>query len=416
MGIGLAVALAREILERTRAAAPVLAVATLLALPGAAFAGGPTQLLPDLVQEVPSGVVTQENPDQPGDWQLGFNSIVGNVGAGPLKIHGVGPGAPTNMVASQIVKMSDGSEQTLGEVGFVHYENVLDNHDHWHFQPFDDYELRSLDGTHVYSDQKEGFCLINSLTIPFSGIRGDQDEFPFGSPGDPDYFCKYGQPDATEITEGISVGWADEYTPFRGGQDVDVTGVPAGRYYLVHTVNTDHSIKELDDNFANNSATATVDLSWPNGTNAKPAVKVLATCLAAETCPYTDPPAPPPPPPPGPDLKPPKFLLGGATRQRFLRGRAIYVYAKCNEVCTVRASGRIAALQIAKSLRTASVRKTLKPGVRTKIKLPITARVRELINRQLKRGVRVVVRVTLSAVDSSGNRSPGKRTLTLLRR
>jgi hypothetical protein len=42
--------------------------------------------------------------------------------------------------------------------------------------------------------------------------------------------------------------------------------------------------------------------------------------------------------------------------------------------------------------------------------------VRELINRQLKRGVRVVVRVTLSAVDSSGNRSPGKRTLTLLRR
>ena len=73
-------------------------------------------------------------------------------------------------------------------------------------------------------------------------------------------------------------------------------------------------------------------------------------------------------------------------------------------------------LFIGQSLRTASVKKTLKPGVRTKIKLSITARVRELINRQLKRGVRVVVRVTLSAVDSSGNRSPGKRTLTLLRR
>jgi hypothetical protein len=396
----------------------VLAVAALLALPGAASAGGPTQLLPDLVQEVPSGVVTQQNPDQPGDWQLGFDSIVGNVGAGPMKIHGIGPvGGMADMTAYQVVKMSDGSEETLGEIGKVHYENVLDNHDHWHFQPFDDYELRSLDGTHVYSDQKEGFCLINSLTIPFSGVRGDLDEFPFGSPGDPGYFCNFGHPEAESITEGISVGWADEYTAFRGGQDVDVTGVPAGRYYLVHTVNGgSHPIHELDDNFANNSATATVDLSWPNGTNAKPAVKVLATCLAAETCPYTDPPAAPPPPPPGPDLKPPRFLLGGATRQRFLRGRAIYVYAKCNEVCTVRASGRIAALQIAKSLRTASVKKTLRPGVRTKIKLPITARVRKLINSQLKRGVRVVVRVTLSAVDRSGNRSLGKRTLTLLRR
>jgi hypothetical protein len=140
------------------------------------------------------------------------------------------------------------------------------------------------------------------------------------------------------------------------------------------------------------------------------------SCSFSETCPYTDPPPPPGPKPPGADLTPPKFLLGGATRQRFLRGRALYVYAKCDEICTVRASGRIAALQIASSLRTASVKKILRPGERTKIKLPISQRVRNLINKQLGRGARVVVRVTLTAVDGSGNRSSAKRTLTLVHR
>jgi hypothetical protein len=130
-------------------------------------------------------------------------------------------------------------------------------------------------------------------------------------------------------------------------------------------------------------------------------------------CTYTDPPGPPPP---APDTTAPKLLLGGATRQRFLRGRAIYVYVKCDEVCTVTASGRIAALQVAKALRTASTKLTLKPGVRTKIKLPITARTRAIINRQLRRGARVMVRVSLTATDASGNRTSGKRTLTLLRK
>src|SRR5262249_39336449 len=150
----------------------------------------------------------------------------------------------------------------------VHYEDELANHNHWHFQPFDDYELRSLDGSRVYSDQKEGFCLVNSLSIPFTGTPGSQSEFTIGTQGTPEYFCHQDHPEATEITEGISVGWADAYTPFRGGQDVDLTGVPAGRYYLVHTVNGgSHRISELGDDFANNSATATVDLSWPNGTD-----------------------------------------------------------------------------------------------------------------------------------------------------
>jgi hypothetical protein len=410
---------ARENLRWARRGALVAATAALLALPGVARADLPAgALLPDLVQEAPSMVQVQENPEVPGDFQIGFSSIVGNVGEGPVIIHGTLGADQPDMTAFQVVWTSPHgatSAQLPDAVGLVHYETDP-THNHWHFQPFDDYELRTLGGALVAPDQKEGFCLVNSVEIPFSGVRGDQSEFTIGSTTDGTYFCHQGHADATEIMEGISVGWGDEYTPFRGGQDVDVTGVPAGRYYLVHEVNKNHSIQELGDNFANNVATATIDLSWPGGMSAKPAVKVLATCLAAATCPYTDPPAPPAPAPPGPDVKAPKLLLGGATRQRFLRGRAIYVYAKCDEVCTIRASGRIAALQIARTLRTASVKKTLKPGARTKIKLPISARTRKLINRQLARGARVTVRVTLTAVDASGNRTSQKRLLTLLRR
>jgi uncharacterized protein GlcG (DUF336 family) len=59
---------------------------------------------------------------------------------------------------------------------------------------------------------------------------------------------------------------------------------------------------------------------------------------------------------------------------------------------------------------------TLRPGVRTKVKLPISSRTRRIINRQLKRHARVTVRVTLTAVDAAGNRTRHVRTLRLLRR
>jgi hypothetical protein len=39
-----------------------------------------------------------------------------------------------------------------------------------------------------------------------------------------------------------------------------------------------------------------------------------------------------------------------------------------------------------------------------------------VINRQLGRGARVIVRVSLAASDSAGNRTSTTRTLTLLRR
>lgn len=406
-----------------RRLAPLAILAAVLALPAGAQAGTPPPqpLLPDLVQVAPPLTSIRVKQDTTsGHWVVEFESIVGNIGAGPFEMNGVLGADFPDMTAYQRIYYSDHSstEDTSHPIGLVHYDTDP-THNHWHFQPFDDYEVRSLDGAQAWSDQKEGFCLVNSLPtpvgMPLAGPAGQESDYNIGSVGDGTYFCKQGHGDATDIREGISVGWADEYAGWRGGTDVDLTGIPAGRYYLVQTVNSNGSVQELD--YDNNAWSAAIDLSWPGGPNVAPVVTPLNSCQGAEVCPYTDPPQPPPPASPGPDKTAPVMLLGGATRQRFLRGRAIYLYAKCNEVCTITASGRIAALQVAKSLRTASTRLTLKPGVRTKIKLPISARTRAIINRQLKRGARVVVRVWLVATDAAGNRTPAKRrTLTLLRR
>lgn len=419
MEAGLAVTTAREIISRVRGLAPIAVLMAVLAMPAGANAGTPAKLLPDLIQVPPPMSSIQVGTDtDTGQWAITFSSIVGNVGAGPLEIQGSGPGAPTDMTAYQMIYQQGSSTPvpSAQPVGKVHYDSDP-SHNHWHFQPFDEYKLVSLADGHPYSDQKEGFCLVNFPPLPagtpLAGPAGLESDYTIGTQGQPGYFCSEGDPDATSIKEGISVGWSDEYTGLRSGTDVLLTDVPAGRYDLVQQVNTTQKIQELD--YTNNAWSAVVDISYPNGPSGKPAAIVRATCPGVATCTYTDPPAPPAPAAPGPDKTAPRLLLGGATRQRFLRGRAIYVFAKCDEVCIIRASGRIAALQVAKALRTASTKLTLKPGVRTKVKLPITARTRAIINRQLRRGARVMVRVSLTITDPSGNHAAGKRTLTLLR-
>src|SRR5438270_11914891 len=76
----------------------------------------PSQVLPDMQQQLPSDVkVALVN----GEWRLGFTSDVYNAGPGYLKITGNGPGDGP-MVADQIVQMSDGSSATVPGVGELH--------------------------------------------------------------------------------------------------------------------------------------------------------------------------------------------------------------------------------------------------------------------------------------------------------
>jgi hypothetical protein len=235
--------------------------------------GTATPLLPDIVQRPPSqvGVVQVE-----GTYRLGFQSSMENVGAGPLIIHGHRASTSAGMVADQVLDMSDGSTTTRAGIGSMIFYVP---HNHWHYLGFDHYELRKAsDYSLVAPDQKMGFCLGDRFSVK-NGIVSSPPEppGPFSSEN-----CESGNPGALSVTEGITPGYGDLYGPQVEGQYIDVTGVPAGEYEIVHRVNEDHSVDE--SNYNDNNASVLVKL-WPNGYGASPGVQVLQTCAGSEHCP-----------------------------------------------------------------------------------------------------------------------------------
>jgi hypothetical protein len=84
------------------------------------------------------------------------------------------------------------------------------------------------------------------------------------------------------IQEGISVGYGDDYDPTLEGQYMRLTGVPSGRYLLVHRVNADRRLREL--RYDNNAASLLIRVRWRQG---RPWVRVLRACTASPRCPIT---------------------------------------------------------------------------------------------------------------------------------
>ena len=240
-----------------------------LAAPTGAVAARPRDLLPDLAQGDPTGVATAVDPASPTTFRLIFNSAVANVGAGPLVIVGRRSRGAKTMTAHQVVKRSDGSSRTrsasAGTMEYVH----LSDHQHWHLLGFERYELwtsgaRSI----VRRDRKQGFCLGDRYVLKANGRIPHQPLHPLYTG-----FCGKNRPGLTRMTEGIDVGWGDDYTANLEGQYIDVTGVAAGRYLLVHRVDTRHEL--LESNPFNDVSCVPIDLTWPGGMQQQPAVKVL---------------------------------------------------------------------------------------------------------------------------------------------
>lgn len=240
---------------------------------GGGGGGTPTPLLPDLVQQPPTqlGVVQSS-----ASWRLGFNSAVANLGAGPLMINGHRPDTSSSMVADQAVKMSDGSTQNYPSIGSMIFYVP---HNHWHYLGFDHYELRKAsDYSMVAPDQKMGFCLGDRFTLNSDGTRTEPPTVigPYTWTD-----CQPGNTAALSVSEGMSVGYGDDYTPQLEGQYIDVTGVAPGQYVVVHRVNQDGSVHET--NYTNDAASVLINL-WPAGYGVAPYLTVLATCPTSDHC------------------------------------------------------------------------------------------------------------------------------------
>jgi Lysyl oxidase/WD40-like Beta Propeller Repeat len=230
---------------------------------------GPDLLLPDLDQRAPSGLTVTATH---GRFRLGFTSASDNLGRGRLWIRGVRASSRmSEMRADQIVQIRNGGVRVFQRIGRIRFVNDPPHH-HWHLMRFQEFELRrASDFAVVERDRKTGFCLSDGHRLASARVR-------------PHFVAKCGQRQTgrMSVEMGTSVGYADLYPGHFHGQSLDMTGVPAGVYVLVHRVNASHLIREL--RYDNNAASARIRIGWPHGVDRKPSIRVLRVCPGSERC------------------------------------------------------------------------------------------------------------------------------------
>ncbi len=230
------------------------ALALVIATTPRATARGEAALMPDLVtlgfhkEDLVVGV-------EKGKVQLRLNNEVANVGAGPLEINPSeqsnecdGDADPANdrgafqrvyadSNASGVFERGADGIDSDRQFGCMRYHP---RHIHWHVLDFTRYELRREDdGKLVRESDKVGFCLTDARRA-----------FPLpDSPTTPVYPLEPGTllPCDVASTQGISVGWADEYAFTLAGQQLDITALAAGRYCLTSRVDPSNVLAEADD-------------------------------------------------------------------------------------------------------------------------------------------------------------------------
>jgi hypothetical protein len=228
-------------------------------LTGSGRAAGAGELLPDLDQAAPADVSVLVKG---GRALLTFASATDNVGAGPMVVFGRREGRI--MAVSQEIERADSSFRTVPTRAVMRYVRTP-THEHWHLMGFERYELyRASDHSLVGRSRKAGFCLGDRYRSP-----GADDSLEPRWVGN----CGKEQPARRGLRVGISPGFGDDYVPTKEGQYVDVTGLPAGLYELVHVANPGRTLVESD--YGNNEASVLVDL---------PAGDVVATCAGSARC------------------------------------------------------------------------------------------------------------------------------------
>lgn len=231
---------------------------------GASVRGAATPLLPNLVTRPIVDVHIQKAV---GTKLLRFSTIVGNRGPGPAELFPDVPdtsdcdhdGDPDNdRIASQRI-FNDSNENGTFERGVDSAASTQvigcfifhPEHNHWHFEEFERYELRRIkSGKVLASSEKVSFCLLDT------GTFGDI----LGTPSSPHY-----GPCNEDVTMGLSVGWSDIYQSNLFGQELDVRGLPAGRYCLAMVADPGGRVEESNE--TDNGRSTVVQIAGPMATD-----------------------------------------------------------------------------------------------------------------------------------------------------
>lgn len=253
-------------------AAAAIAVVGALAVPAAGSPASPgPPVLPDVIEEVPSHLQIQNT--QQGEW-LRFTTVHINVGEGNLQVRGGGQveeceidGTPYEQCTVATQELLDASGTIVGTQpagsAIFHPE-----HNHWHQSAVAEFAVRTtLYGPDLVAGAKITFCFVD---VEFTGATGS---------------LKKAQPrtyfECNGDLQGLAAGWADSYHQSTPLQELDITGLPAGTYYLTHLADPDNHWLESDE--FNNFTWVQFQLSRKG---ANPEVRVLdhSPCDPAVIC------------------------------------------------------------------------------------------------------------------------------------
>jgi Lysyl oxidase len=205
----------------------------------------------------PRDVISREDACRDGGGQirtvLRITNQVANKGRGPLELApraGNGGdcndnGNPNDDVLVDQVMYLDGNgngrfdrgadnERRRARAGCRYYHPA---HDHYHLDGYAQFELRrERNGKLARRGKKVSFCI--SDTAPFDT----------GLPGAPSSrFYEISACEQQDSLNGTSVGWYDEYIWKLSGQEIDVTGLKAGKYCLISRVDPTRDITETNE-------------------------------------------------------------------------------------------------------------------------------------------------------------------------
>jgi hypothetical protein len=215
-------------------AALAAGVLTAVALCASAGATSPDRL-PDLGISPIRDVLISTGP--PGTKLLHFTTSIANVGTGPMEMVAVRKSRVSPWAVWQRITRSDGSQRLVKTAATMSFDGDP-SHDHWHVRGLATYKLERL-GKVVRRRIKRGFCLFDSSRyrpgLPGAAKTSVHSRLDCGAYG------------SLRATTGLSVGWQDDYYWRIEGQDIDITGLPLGKYRLVNAVDTRNWFRETNE-------------------------------------------------------------------------------------------------------------------------------------------------------------------------
>jgi hypothetical protein len=233
------------------------------------------ELLPDL-HPLPADLGDYEVYIQGSTTLLRFSTAMANGGEGAFEIRAAEPRiivGDRELVKQRIY--NDNGTFSDRDAGTFEYHP---GHGHIHYSGFAQNRLLARGpndevGPVLATGDKTSFSLLDLRHYAPELENSPEDAF-YGSGG---------------LVQGISVGWADIYNRFLQGQNIDITGIPPGNYWLEVEADPDNAVRELDE--TNNIARIPIELrpqdlpfdgldvigSSPRGASGGPVDRVLLT-------------------------------------------------------------------------------------------------------------------------------------------